>query len=97
MKMKVPKPKMPRDLEKALRAAPKARALWGDITPFARRDWILWITSARRPETSARRIDKACAMLAFGKRRVCCFGGINWLIKMNAANLPAGRQEGAIK
>jgi hypothetical protein len=47
--------------------------LWSDITPIARRDWIHWIISARRPETRARRIDNACAMLAAGKRRVCCF------------------------
>jgi hypothetical protein len=47
--------------------------LWSDITPIARRDWIHWITSAKRPETRARRIDNACAMLAAGKRRVCCF------------------------
>ncbi|MGH8194858.1 MAG: YdeI/OmpD-associated family protein, partial [Woeseiaceae bacterium] len=36
-------------------------------------DWIHWITSAKRPETRARRIDNACEMLAAGKRRVCCF------------------------
>ena len=65
--------KVPADLREALAAAPKARALWSDITPIARRDWIHWITSAKRPETRARRIDNACAMLAAGKRRVCCF------------------------
>ncbi len=68
-----PEPKVPTDLRKALAAAPKARALWSDITPMARRDWIHWITSAKRPETRARRIDNACSMLAAGKRRVCCF------------------------
>ena len=68
-----PEPKVPADLRKALAAAPKARALWSDITPMARRDWINWITSAKRPETRARRIDNACSMLAAGKRRVCCF------------------------
>ena len=66
-------PKVPADLRKALAAAPKARALWSDITPIARRDWILWITSAKQAETRARRIDNACTMLAAGKRRVCCF------------------------
>ena len=66
-------PRVPADLRKALAAAPKARALWSDITPIARRDWIQWITSAKRPETRARRVDNACAMLAAGKRRVCCF------------------------
>jgi Bacteriocin-protection, YdeI or OmpD-Associated/Domain of unknown function (DUF1905) len=68
-----PEPKVPTDLLKALAAAPKARALWSDITPIGRRDWIQWITSAKRPETRARRIENACAMLAAGKRRVCCF------------------------
>ena len=67
-------PEVPPDLRKALAAtAPKARTLWSDITPNARRDWIHWITSAKQPETRARRIKNACSMLAAGKRRVCCF------------------------
>src|SRR5262245_4358838 len=64
---------VPADLRKALAAAPKARALWSDITPIARTDWIHWITSAKQPETRARRVANACSMLAAGKRRVCCF------------------------
>jgi hypothetical protein len=68
-----PEFRVPADLRKALAAAPKARALWSDITPIARRDWIHWITSAKQLETRARRIKNACAMLAAGKRRVCCF------------------------
>jgi hypothetical protein len=47
--------------------------LWSGITPIARRDWIHWITSAKQPETRARRIKNACSMLAGGKRRPCCF------------------------
>ena len=67
-------PEVPADLRKALAAAaPKARALWSDITPNARRDWIHWLTSAKQEETRARRIKNACSMLAAGKRRVCCF------------------------
>jgi hypothetical protein len=68
-----PEPRVPADLRKALASAPKARAVWKDITPVARRDWIQWIVSARRPETRARRVDNACSMLAGGKRRICCF------------------------
>jgi hypothetical protein len=64
---------VPADLRKALAAAPKARALWSDITPIARKDWIHWIMSARQAETRARRVRNACTMLAGGKRRVCCF------------------------
>jgi hypothetical protein len=71
---KEPEPEVPADLRKALAAAaPKARKLWSDITPNARRDWIHWITSAKQSETRARRIKNACSMLAAGKRRVCCF------------------------
>ena len=66
-------PKVPADLRKALAGAPKARALWSDITTIARQDWIHWIISAKQPETRVRRVASACSMLAGGKRRVCCF------------------------
>jgi hypothetical protein len=67
-------PEVPTDLKKALTAAtPKTRAVWSDITPNARRDWIHWIASAKQEETRTRRIKNACSMLATGKRRVCCF------------------------
>jgi Bacteriocin-protection, YdeI or OmpD-Associated/Domain of unknown function (DUF1905) len=69
-----PEPTVPADLKRALAAAaPKARALWSDVTPIARRDWIHWITSPKQPETRTRRIKNACSMLAAGKRRPCCF------------------------
>lgn len=69
-----PEPAIPADLRTALATAePKARAVWEDITPIARRDWIHWITSAKQAETRVRRIKNACSMLAAGKRRVCCF------------------------
>jgi hypothetical protein len=67
-------PQVPIDVKKALAAAAaKTRAVWSDITPNARQDWIHWITSAKQPETRTRRIKNACSMLAAGKRRVCCF------------------------
>lgn len=68
-----PEPRVPADLRRALAAVPEAKAVWADITPVARRDWIHWIISAKRMETRTRRIDNACGMLASGKRRVCCF------------------------
>jgi hypothetical protein len=69
-----PEPTVPADLRKALAAAaPKARALWSDITPNARRDWVHWITSAKQERTRTRRIKNACSMLVAGKRRPCCF------------------------
>lgn len=69
-----PEPKAPVDLRKALAAAPsKAREIWSDITPAARRDFIHWITSGKKAETRVKRIATACDMLAKGKRRPCCF------------------------
>ena len=69
-----PEPTIPAALRTALATAePKARAVWEDITPIARRDWIHWITSAKQAETRVRRIKNACSMLTAGKRRVCCF------------------------
>lgn len=70
---KEPEPKVPADLRKALAADPRAREVWSNITPVARRDWIHWIVSAKQAETRARRIKNACSMLAAGKRRPCCF------------------------
>ncbi len=69
-----PEPATPPDLRKALAAATaKAREVWSDITPAARRDFIHWVTSPKRPETRVKRIATACDMLAKGKRRPCCF------------------------
>jgi len=69
-----PEPKIPADFRKALAAAPKsAQQAWKEITPVARRDWIQFMTSAKRAETRILRIEKACDMLANGKRRPCCF------------------------
>jgi len=60
---------VPMDFYKALGAAPKAKAQWSDLTPIERRDFISWIGSAKDPEMHKRRIEKACDMLAAGKRR----------------------------
>jgi hypothetical protein len=68
-----PEPKVPADFRKALSVDPKAKTVWSDITPVARRDWIHWIVSAKQAATRGRRITTACSMLAAGKRRPCCF------------------------
>ncbi|SHF19555.1 protein of unknown function [Microbulbifer donghaiensis] len=70
---KEPEPEIPPDLERALAAAPEARAVWDATTTIARLDWIHWITSAKQSRTRAKRIGDACDMLASGKKRVCCF------------------------
>jgi uncharacterized protein YdeI (YjbR/CyaY-like superfamily) len=57
------------DLHLALKATPKAKAQWSDLTPIERRDFISWMDSTKQPETHRRRIEQACTMLAAGKRR----------------------------
>lgn len=64
---------IPIDLTKALASHPKAKAAWAGLTPIAKRDFVTWIVSAKKPETRARRIEKACDMLVKGKRRPCCY------------------------
>lgn len=76
-----PTVRLPADLGRALRAAPRAAATWAATTPAAQRDWILWIGSGRQAATRGMRVARACSMLAAGKRRVCCFGGLGWLRK----------------
>ena len=78
-----PEMRVPADLREALAADPASREGWEDITPLARRDWIFSITSAKQPETRKRRIEKACDMLASGKRRLCCFPGVKWMMRDN--------------
>jgi len=68
-----PEPEVPADLQKALSASPAAFAVWNDITPIARRDWIQWMTSGKRAETRTLRLEKMMDMLTKGKRRICCF------------------------
>jgi uncharacterized protein YdeI (YjbR/CyaY-like superfamily) len=69
---------VPTDLRKALAAAAPATAQWRDLTPIARRDFISWIDSAKQPETRRRRIERACSMLAAGKRRPCCYSIVSF-------------------
>jgi uncharacterized protein YdeI (YjbR/CyaY-like superfamily) len=57
------------NLYTALAASPMAKAQWSDLTPIERRDFISWMDSAKQPEAHIRRIEKACSMLAAGKRR----------------------------
>src|SRR5205807_3751415 len=70
--------RVPTDLRKALAATTKAKAQWRDLTPIARRDFISCIDSAKQLETRRRRIERACSMLAAGKRRPCCYSIVSF-------------------
>lgn len=66
-------PEVPEDVKEALSNSPKAEALWKDITPLARWDWIRWIRAVKTPETRAKHIQVALDKLNKGMRRPCCF------------------------
>ena len=68
-----PEPNVPSDIEAALQADPVAHAVWVDITPAARWDWIRRITSTRVEATRKKRIEVGCSKMRSGKRRPCCF------------------------
>lgn len=78
-----PEIRVPADFRAALTANPRAQAQWEKTTPNARRDWVLWILTGKQAATRTIRIEKACDMLASGKKRVCCFGGLGWLSKQH--------------
>lgn len=73
MKRDQTEPNVPADLRKVLAAEPKAKAQWGDLTPLARKDFVMWIDSAKQSQTRQRRIESIPSRLASGKRRPCCF------------------------
>ena len=55
------------DIASALDAEPKAGALFRSVAPFYRKNFVRWITSAKRPETRAARIAEMVTLLAAGK------------------------------
>lgn len=66
-------PEIPQDVTKALSSSPKAHALWNDISPIARWDWIRWIRAVKTSETRKKYIEMALDKLNKGMRRPCCF------------------------
>jgi uncharacterized protein YdeI (YjbR/CyaY-like superfamily) len=67
--------KLPMDLQKALVSSPKALAVWENITPLARNEWICWIITVKTAETRQNHIKRTVTELAQGKRRPCCWMG----------------------
>jgi len=60
---------VPDDLAAALRRNSKATAAFDAFSPSHRREYVEWITEAKREETRARRIATAVEWLAEGKSR----------------------------
>ena len=67
--------KLPEDFKKSLTSSSSVLAVWQDITPLARNEWICWITSAKKSETRNIRIKKALSKIGGGMRRPCCWAG----------------------
>jgi uncharacterized protein YdeI (YjbR/CyaY-like superfamily) len=59
----------PADLTAALKKSAKARKTFEDFSPSHRREYIEWITEAKREETRKERLGKAMKWLAEGKAR----------------------------
>lgn len=64
-----PPPETPPDLLAALAKNRKARTTFEALAPSHRREYVEWITEARRDETRARRLAQTVEWLAEGKRR----------------------------
>lgn len=76
-----PEVRVPEDLLAALAGCPPALALWQDVTPMARREWVRWIASGKLEATRVKRIEVGLDKLTKGMRRPCCFPGLNWVTK----------------
>lgn len=66
---------VPNDLKKSLTSKPKALAVWEDITPLARNEWICWVESVKKQETRIQHVRRVPEELLGGKRRPCCWIG----------------------
>jgi hypothetical protein len=82
-----PEPIMPGDLRVALTASEKGKALWKDLTPIGRTDWIRWVVAAKQPETRARRIRRTVEQLSEGKRRACCVNVYEFMMARIPSNV----------
>ena len=60
---------VPADLAAALKRSRRATAVWADFSPSARREYIEWITEAKRAETRGQRLRTTLQWLAEGKQR----------------------------
>ena len=70
-KVRVPKPPpvAPDDLAAALKRNRQARVTFDGFPPSQQREYVEWITEAKRPETRQRRLAQALEWLAEGKPR----------------------------
>ena len=58
----------PVELTSALAKHKKAQAFFAQLAPTYQRHFVLWIATAKRPETKARRVAESIALLGQGKK-----------------------------
>ena len=58
----------PKDLQKLLAKNAKARAFLDGLSFTNRKEYVVWIVEAKKPETRAARLEQTVAMLATGKK-----------------------------
>jgi hypothetical protein len=88
-----PAPKMPSDLKAALAKNARARAVFEAFPPGHQREYIEWITEARKDETRARRLVQAVEWIAESKTR-------NWKYERPRATArpkPSPKKKAAVK
>jgi hypothetical protein len=59
---------LPTDLQQALQANPAAQAVFDRLSYTHQREYVRWITEAKREQTRLRRIQQTIEMLIRGKR-----------------------------
>jgi len=59
---------LPAHIAKALKANPKAWEFFRELAPTHRRNFVVWIHMAKRPETRGKRIRESIALLAARKK-----------------------------
>ena len=64
-----PAPATPPDLAQALKQNARARATFEGFPPSAQRDYVEWITDAKREATRLKRLATTLEWLAEGKRK----------------------------
>ncbi|WP_157898577.1 YdeI/OmpD-associated family protein [Luteitalea pratensis] len=61
-------PTLPAYIATALKANPKAWAFFRELAPTYRRNFVVWIHTAKRADTRARRLQESVALLAAGRK-----------------------------
>jgi uncharacterized protein YdeI (YjbR/CyaY-like superfamily) len=61
-------PALPVELERAIRANPDSWRTFKALAPGYRRQYVLWLTTAKRSDTRERRLREAIRLLASGRK-----------------------------